>query len=98
MDNDIKLDKSISLILVRSLNIYEQLVIEELNKYSEEEVLGIYRMGRTGSVSHNKFEQAKYHWQLYRKIEKHNIIRSTCELICWAFVKGTGIGLNKRKD
>ena len=66
--------------------------------YGMEEVLGIYRMGRTGSVSHNKFEQAKYHWQLYRKIEKHNIIRSTCELICWAFVKGTGIGLNKRKD
>ena len=65
--------------------------------YGMENILGTYRLGREGSVSHNKLAQAKYHWQLYHDIEKHNIIRSTFELFCWAFVKGTGIGLDKRK-
>lgn len=65
--------------------------------YGMEEVLATYRLGRTGSVSHNKLAQAKYHWQLYHEIEKHNVVRSTYELFCWAFVKGTGIGLNRKK-
>lgn len=65
--------------------------------YGMEEVLGTYRSGRAGSVSSNKLAQAKYHWQLYRQIEKHSLIRSVYELGCWAFVKGTGIGLDKRK-
>lgn len=65
--------------------------------YGIEDVLGTYRMGRAGSVSHNKVAQAKYHWQLYHEIEQHNIIRSAYELGCWAFVKGTGIGLDRRK-
>lgn len=65
--------------------------------YGMEEILGFYRLGRTGSVSHNKLGQAKYHWQLYHEIEKHNVLRSTIELGCWAFVKGTGIGLHKVK-
>ena len=65
--------------------------------YGMEEVLGAYRMGRAGSVSHNKLSQAKYHWQLYHEIEKHSIVRSLFELGCWAFVKGTGIGLNRKK-
>ena len=65
--------------------------------YGMEEVLGTYRLGRSGSVSHNKLAQAKFHWQLYHGIEKHNIFRSFYELCCWAFVKGTGIGLDKRK-
>lgn len=61
-----------------------------------QDVLGTYRMGRKGSVSHNKLKQSKYHWQLYHDIEKHNVIRSLYELGCWAFVKGTKIGLDKR--
>lgn len=65
--------------------------------YGMEEVLGTYRMGRAGSVSHNKLAQAKYHWQLYHEIEGHGFVRSAYELGCWAFVKGTGIGLDKRK-
>lgn len=65
--------------------------------YGLEEVLGIYRLGRSGSVSYNKLAQAKYHWQLYHEIEKHNIFKSIFEVGCWAFVKGTGIGLDKRK-
>lgn len=61
-----------------------------------EDVLGTYRAGRSGSVSHNKLAQAKYHWQLYHEIEGHNAARSAFEMGCWAFVKGTGIGLDKR--
>lgn len=66
--------------------------------YGMEEVLGTYRLGRAGSVSHNKLAQAQYHWQLYHEIEQHNIIRSAYEMGCWAFVKGTGIGLNRRRN
>lgn len=65
--------------------------------YGMKDVLGVYRLGRTGSVSSNKLKQAKYHWQLYHDIEKHNLFRSLYELGCWAFVKGTGIGLKKVK-
>lgn len=65
--------------------------------YGMEEVLGIYRMGRMGSVSSNKFKQAKYHWQLYHGIEGHNVIRSLYEMACWVFVKGTGMGIDKRR-
>ena len=60
-------------------------------------VLGTYRMGRAGSVSSNKLKQAKYHWQLYHEIEGHNVVRSLYELGCWAWVKGTGMGIDKRK-
>lgn len=65
--------------------------------YGIEEVLATYRVGRKGSVSSNKLKQAKYHWQLYHEIEEHNFFRSIYELGCWAFVKGTGIGLDRRK-
>ncbi len=65
--------------------------------YGMQEVLGTYRLGRNGSVSSNKLKQAKYHWQLYHDIEHHNFIKSLYEIVCWAFVKGTGIGLKKIK-
>ena len=65
--------------------------------YGMEDVLATYRLGREGSVSSNKLKQAGYHWQLYHEIEKHGLVRSACEVGCWAFVKGTGIGLKKRK-
>ena len=65
--------------------------------YGMNEVLSTYRQGREGSVSSNKLKQAKFHWQLYHEIEKHGLLRSSWEMGCWAFVKGTGIGLNKRK-
>lgn len=65
--------------------------------YGMEEVLGTYRMGRPGSVSSNKLKQGKFHWELYHEIEGHSVIRSLYELGCWAWVKGTGIGIDKRK-
>lgn len=77
--------------------LWLKILKDEKYCYGMPEVLGTYRMGRTGSVSSNKLKQAKYHWQLYHEIEGHNVIRSTYELGCWAFVKGTGIGLNKKR-
>lgn len=65
--------------------------------YGLDEVLGVYRRGRKGSVSSGKMKLAKYHWQLYHEIEQHSITRSLYELGCWAFVKGTGIGLVRKK-
>lgn len=62
-----------------------------------QEVLGTYRTGRKGSVSSNKLKQGKYHWQLYHDIEHHGYMRSIYEIGCWAFVKGTHIGLNKKQ-
>lgn len=61
-----------------------------------QEVLATYRI-RSNSVSSNKLGQAKYHWQLYFEIEKLGLIKSCFYMFCWAFVKGTGIGLNRRK-
>lgn len=66
--------------------------------YGLQENLGTYRLGRAGSVSHNKLGQAKYHWQLYHEIEGHGLLRSAFEMCCWAFVKGTGIGLDRRQE
>lgn len=65
--------------------------------YGMEDVLGYYRLGRSGSVSKNKIKLARHHWQLYHEIEGHGILRSVYDMGCWAFVKGTGIGLDKRK-
>ena len=72
-------------------------ILKKTDCYGMEDVLGVYRIGRTGSVSSNKLKQAKYHWQLYHEIEGHSVFRSLHELGCWAFVKGTGIGIDKRK-
>lgn len=65
--------------------------------YGLDEVLATYRVRKSGSVSSNKLGQARYHWQLYHEIEGHGFLRSAFELGCWAFVKGTGIGLDRRE-
>lgn len=59
------------------------------------EILAKYRV-RKNSVSSNKLGQAKYHWELYRKIEKLNLVKASWAMVCWAWVKGTGIGLVKK--
>ncbi len=64
--------------------------------YGMDEITGIYRVGRSGSVSHNKLAQIKYHWQLYHEIEGHSVLQSIYEIGCWAWVKATGIGMDKR--
>lgn len=64
--------------------------------YGMPEVLGTYRV-RKNSVSSNKLGQAKYHWKLYRDIEGHSLPYCCWAMLCWAWVKGTGIGLNRKK-
>lgn len=64
--------------------------------YGMDEVLAHYRL-REDSVSSNKLGQARYHWQLYFHIEKLGLFKSAFYILCWAVVKGTGLGLNRRK-
>ena len=65
--------------------------------YGLQEPLARYRL-RAGSVSNNKWVLLKYQWQLYHDIEKLGALRSCWGLGCWAFVKGTGIGLKRKKE
>ena len=57
--------------------------------YGMDEVLALYRTGRSQSISGNKWDQAYYHWYLYRTIEKHSYVRCVFEIGCWLFIKGT---------
>ncbi|BAL82285.1 putative glycosyl transferase family 2 protein [Selenomonas ruminantium subsp. lactilytica TAM6421] len=63
--------------------------------YGMQDILGVYRMGRRGSISYNKLSQLRYHWKLYHDIEKHSMVRSALEILCWILVKGTKFGLKK---
>ena len=62
--------------------------------YGMPEVLAKYRL-RSQSVSRNKLKLLPYHWHLYHNIEKLGVIKSVWYILCWGFVKGTGIGLKK---
>lgn len=64
--------------------------------YGMPEVLAVYRI-RKGSVSSNKMKLIWYQWHLYREIEKMSIAKSGFGILCWAFVKGIGIGVDRRK-
>lgn len=55
--------------------------------YGISDVLASYRV-RNDSLSGNKLKLIKYHWELYRKIEGHSIVRSIYEVGCWAWHKG----------
>lgn len=55
-----------------------------------------YRV-RNDSLSHKRIGLAYYHWQLYRHIEKMNIVLSIYGVLCWAIVKVTGIGMRIQK-
>lgn len=46
--------------------------------------LGFHRV-RTGSLSKNKIDLVKYHWYVYRKIEKLNLFYSIYLIIYWSF-------------
>lgn len=54
--------------------------------YGLEEVLTEYRV-RKNSISSNKFNLIKYHWQLYRDIEHLSIIRSAFHICWWGVIK-----------
>lgn len=60
------------------------------------DVMMRYRV-RKNSISANKIALAKYHWMLYRQVEELPLWKAGFALFCWAFVKGTGIGLKRKK-
>lgn len=62
--------------------------------YGMAQVLAKYRV-RSQSVSHNKLKLLPYHWHLYHHIEKLGMLKSVWYIVCWAFIKGTKIGINK---
>lgn len=62
--------------------------------YGMPEVLAKYRL-RSQSVSRNKLKLLPYHWHLYRHIEKLSVLQSVWYILCWAWIKGTGIGIEK---
>ena len=62
--------------------------------YGMSEVLAKYRQ-RTQSVSSNKLKLLPFHWHLYHHIEKLSTIKSAWYILCWAWIKGTGFGINK---
>lgn len=65
--------------------------------YGMPEVLSFYRV-RDGSISTtNKLSLVKYHWRLYREIEGFGFLKSAWYVLCWAWVKGTGFGIDKRR-
>lgn len=54
--------------------------------YGMPDVLVKYRV-RSNSISSNKIELIKYHWQLYRDIEHLSIFRSVFHICFWMFLK-----------
>ena len=62
----------------------------------EEFIIGLdinlmfYRV-RKGSISSNKFTLIKYHWKLYREIEKLSFIKSIYHIAIWILIKLLGI-------
>lgn len=65
--------------------------------YGLDQVLTIYKK-RSNSLSANKLKLGKYHWYLYRHIEKLNLPRSVFALFCWPIVKIAKIGYKKRSS
>jgi len=60
-------------------------VLKQIDKaYCLNEILGQYRI-RSGSISINKIDNIKYQWELYRDIEKLNLIKSFYYMTFYAF-------------
>lgn len=54
--------------------------------YGLHEVLAQYRV-HSNSLSSSKFDLVKYHWYIYRKIEKLSVIRSLYHILIWGLIK-----------
>jgi Glycosyltransferases involved in cell wall biogenesis len=66
--------------------LWLQILKNEKYIYGMKEVLMKYRV-RNDSISSHKKELIKYHWQLYREIERLSIIRSSFHVCLWIFIK-----------
>lgn len=62
--------------------------------YGMPNILGKYRV-RKSSISRNKLTLLSYHWDLYYHIEKLGVVKSVWYICCWAFIKGTKIGIKR---
>ncbi|MBE6481220.1 MAG: glycosyltransferase family 2 protein [Actinomyces ruminicola] len=54
------------------------------------EVLAQYRV-RSDSISADKLSLVKYHWILYREIERLSVVRSAFHVAAWGFIKVLGL-------
>lgn len=66
--------------------LWLQMLKKESYIYGMPDVLMQYRI-RKGSVSSNKVELVKYHWQLYREIEHLSVLRSIFHICYWGYIK-----------
>jgi len=66
--------------------LWLQILKKEKNIYGMNDVLMKYRI-RSNSISSNKLDLIKYHWQLYREIEHLSIIRSIFHICWWGMIK-----------
>lgn len=61
-------------------------ILKKTKGYGLNENLAEYRV-RKNSMSANKIEMIKWHWKLYREIEKLSIINSIFHIIYYIFIK-----------
>lgn len=66
--------------------LWLQILKKEQYIYGMNEVLMKYRI-RSNSISSNKLDLIKYHWQLYRKIEHLSLVRSVFHVCWWGVIK-----------
>lgn len=66
--------------------LWLQILKKEQYIYGLNEVLMKYRI-RDASISSNKFSLIKYHWKLYREIEKFSAMRSAFHIMYWCVLK-----------
>lgn len=59
-----------------------QVIKKEKYLYGLEEPLGSHRI-RTGGISRNKISLVRYHWKVYREIEKLPLFKSIYLIIYW---------------
>lgn len=66
--------------------LWLQILKKEKYIYGLNEILMQYRI-RQNSISSNKLDLIKYHWQLYRQIEHLSIFRSAFHICWWGVIK-----------
>lgn len=66
--------------------LWLQILKKEKYIYGMNEVLMKYRI-RQNSISSNKLDLIKYHWQLYREIEHLSVVRSAFHICWWGVIK-----------
>jgi teichuronic acid biosynthesis glycosyltransferase TuaG len=66
--------------------LWLQILKKEKFIYGMTDVLMKYRI-RNNSISSNKVALIKYHWHLYREIERLSLFRSSFHIFFWIFLK-----------